>query len=236
MKPAIFILHGWESRVEKWRPLKEELEGVDFEVFLPELPGFGETPPPERAWGVSDYAQWVKERLPKDYFLVGHSFGGRIAIKIAARNPKGLAGLILIDSAGIRPRKQLKRCIFWFLAKSSKILFLLPPFCFFKSCARWMLYKLVGERDYYRAQGVMRMTFKKVVAEDLKKTMKKIKIPTLILWGERDKITPLSDGRLMNSLIKNSLFKIFSDTGHDLPLKFPQKTARQIVKFCQRNQ
>ncbi len=238
MKLGIIILHGWGSRVEKWLPFKKELERAGFEVFLPHLPGFGKTVPPKKSWGVSDYAHWVqdyiKENSLKNYFLVGHSFGGRIAIKIASRNPAGLTGLTLVNSAGIKPRKTLKRLAFLVLAKIGKIFFFLPPFCFFKSWAKWMLYKLAREKDYYQAKGMMRKTLKKVLSEDLRADLKKIKIPALILWGEKDKMTNLADGILMNNLIKNSSLITFPEAGHDLPLKFPKKTAGGIIKFCQK--
>lgn len=231
MKLAIVILHGWGSRVERWQPLKKELEKAGFEVFLPHLPGFGKTEPPPEAWGIGDYAAWIKERLPKNYFLVGHSFGGRIAIKLASEKPEGLKKLILIDSAGIRPKKTLKHFIFLFLAKIGKLFFLIPPFLFCRNLARKVLYQLAGERDYYQAKGVMRETLKKVIREDLRGDLKKIKVPTLILWGAKDKMTPLVDGKLMNSLIVNSYLKVFPDSGHDLPLSLSRKTAREIINF-----
>jgi len=70
----------------------------------------------------------------------------------------------------------------------------------------------------------------------LKKTIKRIKIPTLILWGEKDKMTNLADGILMNNLIKDSTLITFPGAGHDLPLKFSKKAAAEIINFCQKHQ
>lgn len=229
---AVAILHGWGSKVEKWNPLKKELEKAGFEVFVPQLPGFGKSRTPDQPWSVSDYAQWVKTRLPKHYFLVGHSFGGRIAIKLASQKPEGLKGLILIGSAGIKQRKTLKHFIFWLLAKIGKLFFNIPPFSIFKSFARRILYKLAGERDYYQAKGAMKETLKRVISEDLKEDLKRIKVPTLILWGERDSFTPLSDGELMNRLISGSSLKVFPNADHSLPLKLPREVALEIIKFA----
>lgn len=231
MKPGIVILHGWGSRVERWQPLKKELEKAGFVVFLPHLPGFGRAAPPQEPWSVLDYANWVQEKLPKEYFLVGHSFGGRVAIKLASQHPEGLQGLILVDSAGIKPMREWKCPIFLILAKLGKMLFVLPPFLFFKEWAKRWLYYLCHGKDYYQAKGVMKETLKKVVREDLRGDLRKIKVPTLILWGERDKMTPLADGELMGSLIKNSSLKVFPDVGHDLPLKLPRKTAEEVINF-----
>lgn len=231
MGPAIVVLHGWGSKIERWFPLKTELEKAGFEVFLPHLPGFGQAEPPDQPWGVSDYAQWVKEQLPENYFLLGHSFGGRVAIKLVSQNPEGLKGLILINSAGIKTKNAFRRFVFLLLAKTGKLFFIIPPFSFFKNFAQRILYKLAGEKDYYRAKGVMKETFKKVVGEDLKADLKKIKVPTLVLWGEKDTFTSLADGRLMNQLIPNSSLSVFPNIGHDLPFKFPEKVAWSIINF-----
>lgn len=231
----IVILHGWGSKLERWFPLKKELEKRGFEVALPHLPGFGSTEPPEKTWSVADYAQWVKERLPSEYFLVGFSFGGRVAIKLASQKPKGLKGLILINSAGIKPKNNFKRLIFCFLAKIGKIVFSLPPFSFLSPLAKKVLYcKLARERDYFQTKGVMRDTFKNVISEDLQTDLKKIKASTLILWGKKDRQTPLKDGELMNRLVTTSSMKIFPGSDHYLPLKLPKAVASSINEFAKR--
>lgn len=233
MQKQIIILHGWGKRLERWQKVKKELEKNGWRVFLPTLPGFASAPAPAQAWGVADYAQWMKERLPQNYFLLGHSFGGRIALKIASSNPVGLKGLILVASAGIKQKKKFKKMLFWWGAKIGKIVFFFPPFLFFKALSRRLLYKLSGERDYYQARGVMKKTFQMVVSEDLQSEMKKIKIPTLILWGAKDRLTLLSDGQRMNHLIKNSTLKTFPDEGHDLPFKLSKLMVREINRFYQ---
>jgi pimeloyl-ACP methyl ester carboxylesterase len=233
MDMRIVILHGWGSKLERWFLLKKELEKRGFEVALPYLPGFGSTEPPQKAWCVADYAQWVKERLPEEYFLAGFSFGGRVAIKLASQNPKGLKGLILINSAGIKPQNTFKRLIFCFLAKIGKIFFSVPPLSFLGPLARKVLYyQLARERGYFQAKGVMRETFKKVIAEDLQSDLRKIKIPTLILWGREDRKTPLKDGELINRLVSTSSLKIFSGSNHDLPLKLPKEVVSAINEFA----
>lgn len=231
MGQNVVVLHGWGRGVEKWQGFKKELEKFGFEVFLPEMPGFGQTLAPEKAWSVNDYLDWLKPQLPLKYWLVAHSFGGRIAIKLASQRPKGLEGLVLINSAGIKPRLSIKKFSFLFLAKAGRAVCLLPPFCLARGLARKALYRLAGSQDYYQAQGVMKKTLQKVTAEDLTPFLKKIKIPTLILWGGQDKETSLRDGQLMNSLISNSKLKVWSQSGHLLPLKMSKQTAREISDF-----
>lgn len=235
MAEKVIVLHGWGKGIGPWQKFKKELEKADFTVFLPELPGFGQTPAPEKPWSVSDYVIWLKSQLPERYWLAGHSFGGRLAIKLASTQPVGLQGLILIDSAGIKPRSSIKKFSCLILAKTGRAVCLLPPFCLIRGLARKALYRLVNSRDYYQAQGVMKKTLRQVVAEDLKPLLKKIKIPTLILWGESDHVTPLKDARLINQLIKGSQLKIFPGRGHLLPFQQTQPVIEAIGEFIKKH-
>ncbi len=228
------VLHGWGRGVEKWQGFKKELEKSGFEVFLPELPGFGQTTAPEKAWNVNDYLDWLKPQLPLKYWLISHSFGGRIAIKLASQHPAGLKGLILISSAGIKPRPSWKKFGFLVLAKVGRTVCFLPPFCLIRGLARKALYCLVGSRDYYQAPGVMKKTLRQVVAEDLQPLLKKIKIPVLILWGESDQVTPLKDARLINQLIKGSQLKTFPGSDHLLPFQQTQSVIKTITEFIKK--
>lgn len=189
----------------------------------------------QKPWDLEDYAGWVKNYLEdnkiKDYLLLGHSFGGRIAVNLASKNPKELKGLILVDSGGIKPPLTLKKVLSFILAKTGKALFLLPPFCFFKKLTRFLLYKLLREKDYFLASPVMRKTLKKIISYDQKKELGRIKKPTLILWGANDKDTPISDGRLMNKKIKNSQFIVFPDASHGLPFQKTNRMVREILEF-----
>lgn len=228
------VLHGWGQGIKKWQGFKKELEKSGFEVFLPAMPGFGQAPAPERAWDVGDYVDWLKPQLPPRCWLVAHSFGGRLAIKLASQSPAGLKGLILISSAGLKPRLSWKKFGFLVLAKVGRTVCFLPPFCLIRSLARKALYCLVGSRDYYQASGVMKKTLRRVVAEDLQPLLKKIKMPVLVLWGESDQVTPLKDGRLINQLIKGSQLKTFSGSGHLLPFQRTQAVIKMIAEFIKK--
>lgn len=229
------VLHGWGQGVKKWQGFEKELEKSGFAVFLPAMPGFGQAPAPERAWDVGDYVAWLKPQLPPRYWLVAHSFGGRLAIKLASQSPAGLKGLILISSAGLQPRPSWKKFGFLVLAKVGRAVCFLPPFCLIRSLARKALYCLAGSRDYYQAVGVMKETLQRVVAEDLKSSLKKIKIPTLILWGEKDQETPLRDGELMKRLIPSSELRVFPSAGHLLPFQQTQLLVEAITKFIKKS-
>lgn len=232
----VVILHGWASQLERWPPVMEEFKNAGFEVLLPSLPGFCPEKQLDKPWSVVDYADWLKEYLAKKeikkYLLLGHSFGGRIAIKLASENPKELKALVLVDSAGIKPALTFKKILFFILAKIGKVLFLLPPFCFFKKSTHLLFYKLVGEKDYLLASSVMKETLQKIVSFDQKKELEDIKKPTLILWGARDRQTPIPNGRLMNKKIKNSQFIIFAEASHALPFQKTKRMVREVLEFA----
>jgi len=234
-KKNIVVLHGWNSKIKRWKKFQRQLEKNGFQVLLPQLPGFGRTKI-LKPWNLDDYVDWLRkfinQKKLKDYVLLGHSFGGRMAIKFASRKPKQLRKLILVASAGLHRRFDFKKLVFLIFAKTGKAFFLFPPFCCLKKPARWLLYTLAGEKDYYRADKVMKRTMKKIIKEDLKPILNKIKTSTLIVWGEKDKVAPLKNAYLMKETIANSQLVIYDDGGHDLPFKKTKKLVQEVTDFC----
>ena len=234
MQKNIVLLHGWGAETKKLEPLKEELETLGWDVFLPKIPGF-ENPPPDKVWGIEEYSDYVYKEiktrfLNQKFFLFGHSFGGSTVIKLASRNPVDLVGIVLCAPGGISRGKFLKRILFTTLAKTGKVLLIIPGLAGeFKK----LLYKAAREHDYEKTEGIMRDVFKKVVSEDLKPALKKISVPTLILWGENDKMTPISGASLVGQSIKQSKIRLFKEEGHRLPYNKPRVLAREIDKWFQ---
>lgn len=235
MEKNIIILHGWASKLERWDQLRKGLEQKGWQVFLPSLPGFGKNSL-IKPWGLDDYLfwlqDWIRNKNLDDFFLLGHSFGGSIAIKYAAQRPKQLRGLILVNSAGVRKRLTLKKLIFLPIAKIGKLVFFIPPLCFFKKPAVWLFYTFIREKDYYQANPVMKKTLKIIFKEDLRKISKRVKVPSLILWGEKDKLTPLVHGRLFNQKIAKSKLIVYDNVGHNLPFVKTRELIEEIKNFC----
>jgi pimeloyl-ACP methyl ester carboxylesterase len=229
-QPAL-ILHGWGENSERWKDFAKELASQGFQVIVPDLPGFGKSdPPPEAGWSVADYADWTQKFLQalrlKDFFLIGFSFGGRIAIKLAARQPSGLRSLVLIAAAGIIEKLTWRQLAAKFLSQASSR-FRVPSSKFqVPALLRRALYRLAGTRDYLQALGPMKATFKKVISEDLTLELSKIKAPTLLIWGKQDRLISLNSARLMQNLIPDSRLKIFKGQGHLLYRKLPKTAAR----------
>lgn len=238
-KQNIVILHGWGADSTRFSKIKELLEQKGYGVWVPDLPGFGTAPPPPVPWTNDDYADWVKkgisERKWQEYILIGHSFGGRVAIKLAARNPFGLKALILASAAGIKHPRTLIKWLIYYLVETVKLFFSLPGLKSWYEYGRWILYRLLGEYDYYKTKGTMRKTMANVIEEDLKSELAKIIVSTLLFWGETDKMVPLEDGKLMAREIPNAKLKVLSDHGHLFLYYKPEEFVEEIVGFINSN-
>lgn len=240
---AVIFLHGWRSNKEVWNQVIQrirELENERIRIYSIDLPGFGGSSAPKTAWCVGDYAEIVKgyiEKLElKNVIIVGHSFGGRIGIKLAANPypasghplPEGegkLKGLILVDAAGFAMNAN-KKTIISAAAKLTKPFFK-PKFM---QGLRKKIYQKIGAEDYL-ATPELQQTYVKVISEDLTEDLKKITLPTLIITGENDKETPIEFGRKMNSLIPNSEFQILKNAGHYSFIDQPEEFVNNILEF-----
>ncbi|OGJ53087.1 hypothetical protein A2483_05880 [Candidatus Peregrinibacteria bacterium RIFOXYC2_FULL_33_13] len=163
---------------------------------------------------------------------MAHSFGGRIAIKIAAESPVKLKHLILTGAAGIKDKNNLKKNIFKILAKTGNAFFSLPIISKMEKSARKILYRLSKGYDYLKlTDPIMKKTFQLIVEENLTNLLHKINIPTLLLWGREDTLTPVSHAKIMHEKIKNSQIIIYDNIGHRLPYAMPDEFAEQVEKW-----
>lgn len=223
---ALVFLHGWQSNAQIWTEVMTKLSKYPIRLIAVDLPGFGKSQPPKTAFGVGEYADIVKAFLEKlglsKVIVIGHSFGGRIAIKLSTKDPEMIQKLVLIDAAGFKNAKIFNKLKI-LAAKTVKPLFSLPLLKQLKTTA----YKAIGASDY-AAAGSLKEIFAKTINEDLTDCLPKIKAPALLIWGSLDKETPLSFGQLMNQLIPNSKLVIFDGAGHFSFLDEPEKTAELI--------
>lgn len=237
----VILLHGWGINSDKYIETAKQIcvQGPEYSVFMPDLPGFGKSDGSREAWSVDDYVDLVKKFSDiqglKKFILAGHSFGGRVAIKFSVKYPEKVKALVLTGAAGIKHAPGIKQKIFFILAKAGKIIFSLPMIDQLKKPAQKILYKAAREKDYYEAQGIMRETFKKVIYEDLSPYLEKIKVPTLLVWGAEDKSTPLADGQFMHAKIGlaggHSKLEIVTEAKHNLPYQYSEKFAKIVMEF-----
>ena len=226
------LLHGWGATIEKLKPLSENLQHLGWKVFSPKIPGF-DGKPPSTAWGLDEYVGYfgeVGKKFFKNnyYFVFGHSFGGRIAIRMVAQELEEVAGIILCSSAGLSRPHLFKRFIFLVAAKFGKLLLIFGPL---SKYWRKIIYKLSREHDYERARGVMKEILKKIVMENQSSEVLNIKTPTLILWGETDRMTPVKDAYYLASKITNSKLITYKESGHKLPYEKSLDLAIEIEKW-----
>lgn len=216
----ILILHGWGRGAEKWQKTAEKLGRAGFLVLLPDLPGFGKTPPPPESWGVSEYADFLTTLLAskgvKRTMVIGHSFGGQLAVALAFSHPELVERIVLISPAIIRTRS-LKSRLSTFFAKLTKPVFqtILSEGGFRRG--QRLVYRFLGSDDYLQAKGVMKETFKKVIAADLSSMLTSLSCPLLIIWGDKDRQISLKQLGRLRDLKPEMEIKVFPGVGHDLP-------------------
>jgi len=233
--PAILVLHGWGGSSDSWIKVINVLAQKGYKVICPDLPGFGKSVTPPSAWSLDDYLKWlvsfINYQKLNNFFILAHSFGGRITVKFATVYPERVKKIILCASSGVKPKPGLKTRIIFLISKIGNMLFSPKPLLRFKDGARNIFYVFLRNRDYVKANGTMKETIKKVLTEDLFPELDKIENKTLLIWGEKDKIVPLSYGYIFNKRIKNSELKVLPKVGHSPHLEVPEKLAEISLNF-----
>jgi len=221
------IIHGWTYTLEKYKKIAEILNLKGLRTDVLRVPGL--TDKIDRVWSLEDYVNWLKSKIDKQkgkVVLIGHSNGGRIAAAYASKYPQKLSHLTLIDSAGILHDEfhvKLRLLFFSYLAKIGKRVSS-------SAILKNLLYKMTGESDYNNATSEMKKTMTNLVKSDLTFWLDKISTPTSIIWGEKDRITPLSDGKIIHKIIKNSKMHVIKGAKHSPHFTHPEKVANIIVK------
>lgn len=224
---TILFLHGWRSNKEVWAEIFNKTKG--FELYALDFPGFGVSQTPKQPMTVGDYANVVAAFIQKlnlrNVTVVGHSFGGRVGIKLAHHHPELVHKLLLVDSAGFA-MDDAKKKVYKSAAKVVKPLFK-PKFM---QGLRKKIYEHMGAVDYV-ATPQLQQTFVNIVSEDLTDDMKHIKASTLIVFGEDDEDTPLPFAEKMNALIPHSRFIRFQHAGHFCFLDKPEEFVVELTEF-----
>lgn len=215
----VVLLHGWGSNIKLFESMTNILK-TKYTVIAPDMPGFGESEEPPVPWDVSDYAEFIIKFLEKfnvkNAVFLGHSFGGRVIFKLFERGnlPFEIKKVILVDSAGVKPKKTLSQKAKLYSYKLSKHVLNFPPMKKLFPNALENLRKSRGSADYNAASPVMRQTLVKVVNEDLTHVFTAVNVPTLLVWGRNDTATPVSDAELMEKLIPDAGLVVLERSGH----------------------
>ena len=234
--PAILLIHGTGVSARSWTLQLQHL-GRGLQVLALDLPGHGESDPIERATleGYADAAYSLLDALRTGpVFAAGHSLGGAVAQVLGARHPEVVRGLALLSTCAKLPEtdgrlQRLYRCL---PGPIRKVLFL------------WMANKILFAPSASRQAVSLGMeeiltcrpetTLKDVAAAqamDLQELAQNLRVPTLILCGDRDKVTPLALADRLNELIPGSQLVIVKGAGHMLPLEAPGQVNRELLDF-----
>jgi len=224
-RQTVLFLHGWHQNYgfEKYQKLLDCLS-KKFTVIALDLPGFSQTDLNSIPWTVFDYADFVAKFIThlklKSFILAGHSFGGRLSLILSTNSVISslITHLILIDSAGLEI-KNLKTKLILSLSR------------FTPKPIKKLFSPLFSSSDYSTLSGIKKQSFSLVVSQDLSHLLSDINLPTLLLWGGLDRLTPLAHAHIFHKDIKNSKLIISPKDNHGLPYRNHLFVCRQITKF-----
>ena len=202
----VVLLHGWGQNIAMMKPIGDRLQ-KNHRITILDFPGFGESEEPKTALTVYDYCEILEELLKKlkvkKTVIMGHSFGGRIAIIYASRNE--VEKVVLFGSPCIR--KEVKPSLKLRMLKSLKKI---PGINKLEGFAK----NHMGSRDYKNASEIMKKILVNVVNEDLSECAKKINVPTLLIWGDRDTEAPVEDAKELEKIIPDAGLIVLPNSTH----------------------
>ena len=200
----ILLLHGWGQNIEMMKFLGDNFAD-NHRITILDFPGFGESDEPLSPWTIKDYSllieKLVKELDVKKPVVMGHSFGGRVAIYYSSNNP--IEKLVLFGSPCIRKDKELPLSV--------KILKGIKKLPGMDKLGEYMK-QYIGSRDYKAASPIMRQTLVNVVNEDLTPYAMQIEEPTLLIWGQDDTEAPVSDAKELEQIMNDAALIVLPGT------------------------
>lgn len=213
----VLLLHGWGSNFDVYKGIINTLKNRHRVVAL-NFPGCGNSEIMPKPWNLDNYCDFVLKFMKgldlENPIMFGHSHGGRVTLKMVADGLVKPPKIVLLDSAGLIPKKSFKQK---FRAKSFKTIKKVLTLPIIKKYSVNLLDKArkhYGSADYNAAPLVLRQTLVSLVNTDLRDILHNITCPTLLIWGENDTATPLSDAKIIESLIKDCGLCVIKGTGH----------------------
>ncbi len=231
LRPVV-IMHGWGCNMDTVASIENIFKGK-MRVLNVDLPGHGSSSEPPDVWGVEEFTAMMEKFISRLGLvrpsLVGHSFGGRISLLLSSRGD--VDKVLLVDAAGIKPKRGFNyyRKVYTFKAMKNLLMLVLGKKKGMEAVEKMRAKK--GSADYRSSSPRMRAVMSRCVNEDLKHVMPAIKAPTLLIWGEDDTATPLSDAITMKRLIPNAGLVSFPGCGHYSFLDNPFGFRAAVASF-----
>ena len=203
--PAVVALHGWGRTGADFAAV---LDGLD--AVAVHFPGFGTAEAPPEVWGSPEYADLVAEAITPyaPVVVVGHSFGGRVAVRLAANYPNLVSALVLTGVPLVRLAPTTKPALSYRLVRWLGKRGLVP------AATLEAQRRKHGSADYNAAQGIMRDILVKVVNEDYRDDLARVTAPVHMVWGENDTAAPMPAGDAASRLLPNATFRVVPGAGH----------------------
>jgi len=234
--PVVVALHGWRrTHADFAASLGPSSPLGPLSTVAPDLPGFGATPAPTEAWGSGEYAAAVArlvEEAPEPGpppVVVGHSLGGRVAVRLAAARPE-LVGALVLTGAPLLPRTGGPRR---------------PPLAYRVTRALHRAHVLGdaplerarrrhGSADYLAAQGLMRDVLVRLVNERYEDALAAVQCPVELVWGDDDEEVPLETARALDRVLAQAHLTLCPGAGHLLPLTAPGELRAAVERALSR--
>ena len=224
--PRVIALHGWARRSSDFRPVLADLDALALD-----LPGFGASPPPSEPIGAEGYAELVNEVLEvcaSPPVVVGHSFGGRIAVCLAARYPERVGSLVLTGAPLIKQTPSRSPSLRYRMIRG------LNRVGVVSDDRLERIRRKTGSADYRAASGVMRDILVRVINESYEPQLRALTAPVSLIWGAADREVPVGIARAAAEVIASEGrevdLEILEGIGHLLPLEAPEALRRAIER------
>lgn len=232
---CVLLLHGWGARASIYTSVINPLVS-SYRIIAPDLPGFGDSDEPSFAYSIEDYSGFVCELMRtlgiKKAHVIGHSHGGRVTLQLLTGECDFEIGkVVLLDSAGIPPKKSIKKEMKIKTYKTLKKFVTLSLIKKIYPTALEDLKKKFGSADYASSSEIMRASMVKVLPCDYTKKLCEIRNPTLLIWGEQDTATPISNALLMQKEIPDCGLVKIPNGSHFAFAEFPDLTKRVLRSF-----
>ncbi len=225
--PSVLALHGWARTHRDFARVLAPSEGEALDSIALDLPGFGAAPPPPEAWGSRQYAELVAEVLDEmatPIVVLGHSFGGRVGVELAALRPELVGGLVLTGVPLLRTRRPPRPALGFRVARR------LAGFGLVSAAKMEELRHRFGSADYRAAEGVVRDVLVKVVNERYEATLGAVRCPVDLVWGELDEVAPVGvASSVADRLGAQARVTVLAGVGHMVPLVAPEALRSAVL-------